>query len=979
MVRETDRDPAGAPERRIITVLAADIVDSTGHIAASDPDDAQLLFDECFEHLRGVIERWGGSLVNYGGDGGIATFGWPASLEDHADRACAAAWDIQHTNIGRTGPDGRPVRFRVGVHSGLVALRQIHREGRSRFDPVGATVNIAAKLQQTAPGGGVVVSDQTVKLCRIYLSLAPHEGAQNFGSVRAKAFMLAARPESDGEGDVARRYSSPIVGRDAELAALRRAIPRAGGASAAIALIGEPGIGKSRLAAAALREALESGARALVYFGDAQRRTTPFAAARSLISEMLVSGAGGSSAELRAGLAAAGLEDGDRRMLEDLLAPRAAAVRDKASEVAQPQLIQALVNAFGALAPGCATILLIEDLHLIDFESRQFLRLLAASDMPQSLCLMLTARPEARDEASEIARDVMSLEPLPREVMMGLGRALWPDDHPPEAMLERMVERADGVPFVLEELIRSMESEDAAALPVLPHTVESVIHARLQKLSPTARAMAQALSLLGEHVDVELVETVVGAEPGSLVQELTELEQFAFIHPTAGRSTHMRHQIISEACANTIPKERRRELHKTAMRAITARYGNLDGRYEQLAFHAERAGEDSAALDYLWQAGLEARRNSAAASLNLIFDRALVLIDRIGKPAEDRYVAFVLMAFASTVQLGEFEKMNTHLPRIIDLARRRGRPELVSGTLSQLGMICWFEGRYEEGLAATEEGLAIARTLKAPALIFSNQIMLANVLHGMGRLQQAIAQGRELGEMLTGDLEGARLGAAGIPRSMVLSFMCWFMMDTGEYAQGLEFAQRGLEVAVTRRDPYSEVLARCALGRNLIMLRRDAEAVEVLAVARDLAERYGYDAIKANLVGRIAIALSRVGRAEEAIAVVEDCLHRRLHLRTGQLEVYYLCAGYAEALVRAGEVERGLAMLAEALAIARRLNNPCWMVDGLGLRAQLLTLTSPGDPRIEVDLAEQQAICSSYGVAAWKVMPGLDAGQAQSA
>ncbi len=954
------------------------MVDSTSHIAAYDPDDAQLLFDECFEHLRGVIERWGGSLVNYGGDGGIATFGWPASLEDHADRACSAAWDIQHSNSSRTGPDGRPVRFRVGVHSGLVALRQIHRDGRSRFDPVGATVNIAAKLQQSAPGGGVVVSDQSVKLCRVQLALEPHERAPNFGSIRAKAFMLAARPESDGEGDVARRYTSPVVGRESELAALRGAIPRAGRASMAIALIGEPGIGKSRLAAAALREALQSGARALVYFGDAQKRTTPFAAARSLITDMLIAGTGGSSDELRAALAAARLEEGDKRVLEDLLAPVADKVWSKASEVGQPQLIRALVNAFSALTSDRATILLIEDLHLIDFESRQFLRLLASSDMPQPLCVMLTTRPEAKDEASEIARNFVSLEPLSREVMMGLGRALWPDDHPPEAMLQRMVDRADGVPFVLEELIRSMESEDVAALPVIPHTVESMIHARLQRLSPTARAMAQALSLLGEHVDVELVEAVVGAEPGTLVHELKELERFAFIHPTAGRSTHMRHQIISEACANTIPKERRRELHKTAVGAIRSHYGNLDGRYEQLAFHAERAGEDSAALDYLWQAGLEARRNSAAASVNLIFDRALVLIDRIGKPAEDRYVAFVLMAFASTVQLGEFEKMNTHLPRIIDFARRRGRPELVSGTLSQLGMICWFEGRYEEGLAATEEGLAIARTLKAPSLIFSNEIMLANVLHGMGRLKQAIAHGRELGDMLTGDLEGARLGAAGIPRSMVLSFMCWFMMDTGEYDQGLEFAKRGLEVAVTRHDPYSEVLARCALGRNLIMLRRDAEAVEVLAVARDLAERYGYDAIKANLAGRIAIALSRVGRSKEAITVVEDCLHRRLHLRTGQLEVYYLFAGYAEALVRAGEAERGLAMLAEALAIARRLNNPCWMVDGLGLRAQLLALTSPGDPRIEVDLAEQQAICSNYGVAAWRVMPGPDEGAAQS-
>lgn len=977
MARETDRDAAGTPERRIITVLAADIVDSTGHIAASDPEDAQLLFDECFEHLRGVIERWGGSLVNYGGDGGIATFGWPESLEDHADRACAAAWDIQHTNSGRVGPDGRPVRFRVGVHSGLVALRQIHRDGRSRFDPVGATVNIAAKLQQSAPGGGVVVSDQVVKLCRVQMALSPHERAPDIGSVRARAFTLAARPESDGEGDVARRYSSPVVGRDAELAALRGVAPRAGGTSNSIALIGEPGIGKSRLAALAVMEALASGARALIYFGDAQKRTTSFAAARSLITEMLGPGAGGSIDELRAALTAAGLDDGDRLALEELLAPGPARSRDRAPEMAQPQLTRALVNVFDALALNRPTILLVEDLHLIDAESREFLRLLAASVTSQPLCLMLTARPEAKEEAGEIAQTIVSLEPLSREVMMGLGRGLWPDDHPPDAMLARMVERADGVPFVLEELIRSLESEDVVALPIMPHTVESVIHARLQRLSPAARAMAQALSLLGEDVDIELVEAVVGAEPGKLSSELRELERFAFIHPTAGRSTHMRHQIISEACANTIPKERRRQLHKTAIQAITSRYRNLDGRYEQLAFHAERAGEDAAALDYLWEAGLEARRNSAAASLNLIFDRALVLIDRIGKPAEDRYVGFVLMAFASTVQLGEFEKMNTHLPRIIDLARRRGQPALVSGALSQLGMICWFEGRYEEGLAATEEGLAIARTLKAPALIFSNQIMLANALHGMGRLERAIAQGRELGEMLTGDLEGARLGAAGIPRSMVLSFMCWFMMDTGEYTEGLDFAQRGLEVAVSRRDPYSEVLARCALGRNLIMLGRDAEAIEILAVARDLSERYGYDAIKANLAGRIAIALSRVGRPAEAIAIVEDCLHRRLHLRTGQLEVYYLFAGYAEALVRAGDIERGLATLAEALAIARRINNPCWMVDGLGLRARLLALTSPGDPRIEVDLAEQQAICTSYGVAAWTVTPVSEASRAQ--
>jgi hypothetical protein len=208
--------------------------------------------------------------------------------------------------------------------------------------------------------------------------------------------------------------------------------------------------------------------------------------------------------------------------------------------------------------------------------------------------------------------------------------------------------------------------------------------------------------------------------------------------------------------------------------------------------------------------------------------------------------------------------------------------------------------------------------------------------------------------------------------------MSWFMVDTGAYSEGLEFAERGLEVAVRRKDPYSEVLARCALGRNLIMLRRDAEAVDCLAVARALSERYGYDAIKANLAGRIAIALSRVGRAAEAIEIVEDCLQRRLHLRTGQLEVYYLFAGYAEALVRHGDIERGLTVLAEALTIARRINNPCWIVDGLGLRARLLALTAPGDPRIEVDLAEQRQICSSYGVAAWSIAPASETLRMQS-
>ncbi|HEY8572056.1 ATP-binding protein [Phenylobacterium sp.] len=944
------------PERRIVTVLAADIVGSTRHIAACDPDDVQTFFDRWFEHVRETVERAGGALVSWEGDGGLAVFGWPTPLEDHAEHACRAAWDIQRT-AGAPGPDGRPVQFRVAVHSGLVALRMIRRGGRSRFDTVGAAVNIAAKLQQAAPAGGVLVSAQTVKLCRAELKLAPHE-LSGAGELDIDTFVLEARPEAANDSDVANRYRSPIVGRRSQLAVLRSLLPRPDGDSSAVAIVGEAGIGKSRLAAAAVSEALAGEAKALVFFGDAQKRTTPFAAARGLISDLLrPSGAGVGEA-----LAGSGVEEAEVAALETLLTAPPAKLRDKAGKLTQPQLARALVNGLRALLADRPTVLLVEDLHLVDPESRQFLRLLSESRGPQPLCLLVTARPEALDEACELAQTVLQLDPLPPAEMTALGRQLWPAGEPPAWLLDQLVDRAEGIPFVLEELIRSVETKEVPVFEVLPHSVESVIHARLQRLTPGAKVLAQALSLLGEGGEVELVETVLGARTGELSRDFEELERYAFIHPRSGRAVRMRHQIIAEACANTIPRERRRQLHRTALSAITARYADLGGRHEQLAFHAEGAGDDAQALEHLWEAGLEARRNSAAASLNQIFDRALVLIGRLEAAAEARYLDFVLMAFASAVQLGELAKMHTHLPRIIELARRQDRPKLVSNTLSQLGMICWFEGRHQEGLSATEEGLAIARELGSPTLIYSNEIMRTNLLHDTGQVARAIAHQHALCEMLSGELETARLGAPALPYATALAFMSWYLIDAGQYREGVDYGERALQIAV---DPYSQVMARNSLGRNLVMLERDGEAIDCLTAALEISKSHGYEAIQANILGSLSLALARTGRAREAVALIDDGLRRHIHLRTGKLEVYHFYAGSAEALVRHGRTEQGFARLEEALAIARAVSNPCLIVDGLGMRARLRAQIDPADARVSADLAEQAELCRRHGIMAW--------------
>jgi len=953
-----------ASERRIITVLAVDIVGSMPHIADCDPDEAQSFFDRCFSHMRHAIEPAGGTLVSFEGDGGIAAFGWPGAHEDHADRACAAAWDIQHAGDMGVGPDGRPVQFRVGIHSGLVALRKVRRGGRSRLDTVGATVHIAAKLQQNAAPGGILVSAEAVRLCRTRLDLAPRPTPPILDRATASVFSLERRPAGRKASELEHRYAVPMIGRQPELARLRKSLPRGGGAGAAVAIVGEPGIGKSRLAAATAAEAISLDARILIFFGDAQKRTTPFAVAHDLIEECLQA-AGPENA--RAALAVAGLEPWEIAALHPSLAA-GAKPHQKRPRLTERQLARLFARGFCALALDCPSLLLVEDLHLIDPESREFLSLLAQTPTPQPLCLVVTGRPESLEWAEEIAQSVLILESLPKSAMKAIGRGLWPPDRPSRAALDLFVERAEGIPFVLEELIHALDDDAGRRPNALPQGIGSLIHVRLQRLSGDARALAQVLSLLGTDADIELASDVLGRGSAPLLDELLELERFAFVHPLAGRSIRMRHQLTAEACAETIPHRRRKELHQAAMRAIRSRFSDLAGRYEQLAFHAEGAGDAAAALGYLWDAAVEARRNSAAASLNLIFDRAMELIGRIGEAAEAKYVDFVVLASVSLLQLGEFEKMNLHLPRVMVLTRRMGQPALISSTLSTLGMICWFEGRYEEGLRATEEGLAIARALNSPALIFANQLMQTNILHCMGRLDRAIAEQRELCDMLTGELETARLGAASIPSATALSFMSWFMMEVGAYDEGLEFVERGLAIAKREGDAYSEVLARNQLGRNLLMLHRNEDAVECYAIAREITERHGYDAIKADLDGRMAIALTRTGRAAEAIRLVEACLRRKLHRRTGQLEIYYLYAGYAEALLRTGEIERGLAILGDALALARRVNNPCLIVDALGLRARMLAELAPEDPRIATDLAEQAEICARYGLVAW---PGV--------
>ncbi|HEY4973676.1 MAG TPA: tetratricopeptide repeat protein, partial [Steroidobacteraceae bacterium] len=191
---------------------------------------------------------------------------------------------------------------------------------------------------------------------------------------------------------------------------------------------------------------------------------------------------------------------------------------------------------------------------------------------------------------------------------------------------------------------------------------------------------------------------------------------------------------------------------------------------------------------------------------------------------------------------------------------------------------------------------------------------------------------------------------------------------TGQYTEGLDCARRALEIAAREQDPYAEVLARTSMGRNLLLLHRNEEAVACMSVALELVDRNGYVSVKANLAGAMTTALTRTGNAHRAVSLVEACLEEELQLRSGRADVAYLFVGYAEALVRCGSVERGLSTVDQAMAIARDIRNPWLVVCCLGLRARLLAELAPEAPEISRDLEEQQRICQQFGVVAWSMV-----------
>jgi ABC-type oligopeptide transport system substrate-binding subunit/class 3 adenylate cyclase len=692
-------------ERKVLTALFADVVGSTALGERLDAEDVKLIVGEAVARIVGEIEALGGHVKDLAGDGVLAFFGAPTTREDDAERAVRAALRIvaEIDDYGREvlrgwGIEGFGVR--VGAATGSVVVGEIGAGRRVEYAAFGDTVNLAARLQSAAQPGSVLVDDSTHRaLEQLFAWDAPLEL-----ELKGKAEPVRAWPVAGVQAGPRRQRGVPgveahLVGRARELGTAREALDALqAGRGGVLVVSGDPGIGKSRLLVELRAAAEAAGVRWLegrcVSYGE----SLPYWPFRDLLRTDWI-GAGADEAELR-------VRVGLRRRLEQLFAggadelypylgslldldlEREAAARTSqlSPEALQWRTFEVVGQLFARIAEESPLVVGIEDLHWGDSTSVLLLEQLLGLAEESAVLLVITLRPE-RDHAAWGLREHAAREfpHLLQGIELGplgdadgeLLAALVGAGTLPAEVERRVLQTAEGNPFFLEELVRSLIDAgtlvrteegwrfDHEAKIEVPQTVEKVILARLDRLSPASHEVVTAASALGRRFALPLLEGVLGGEIGDALHELQRLGLIQQSRRWPQPEYRFRHALIQETAYRTLLDSTRAELHRRAAEWLEERYAGREAEVlGLLAHHWLAARNEDKATDYLLRAGDKARQEYALDEAIEYYRALLPLLERKGEQQASALVLFKL-ALALHTSL-RFAEANTAYQRAFE-------------------------------------------------------------------------------------------------------------------------------------------------------------------------------------------------------------------------------------------------------------------------------------------------------------------------
>jgi adenylate cyclase len=634
-------------EYKQVTVLFADVVHSMDIAAAVGAERLREIMTGLVSRCASVVQRYGGTVDKFTGDGIMAVFGAPIALEDHAFRACLAALDIQletqrlAAEVQRC--DSIALQLRVGLNSGQVITGEIG-SGPMGYTAIGEQVGMAQRMESVSEPGGVMLSVSTARLVENAVVLGEPELVHIKGTDTPVA---ARRLLGIGQQAPSRRSESTLVGRSWEIATVSAILEEAiGGAGCVVNIVGPPGIGKSRLVRESAAIAASRKVPVFSTFCESHARDIPF----HVVARLLRAGLGVSDLDDRAARTAirAEVPDADPQdllLLDDLLgiADRTVALPEIAPD-ARRRRLTALVNAV-SLARQTPEVYVVEDAHWIDEVSESMLADFMQLVPQTPFMVLITYRPEYHGALTRVSgAQTLALRPLTDAQTSALTAELLGADPSITGLAAQVGARAAGNPFFVEEMVRDLAERgvvhgepgayivrgDVADVRV-PATLQATIGARIDRLSPTAKHTLNAAAVIGSRFGADLLASLID---GPDVAPLIEAELIDQVRFTSCAEYAFRHPLIRTVAYESQLKADRAQLHRRLAAAIEAR-GSAEENAALIAEHVEAAGDLRDAFSWHMRAGTwSTNRDIAAAQTS--WRRACQVADALPDDDPDR-------------------------------------------------------------------------------------------------------------------------------------------------------------------------------------------------------------------------------------------------------------------------------------------------------------------------------------------------------
>ncbi len=934
-------------ERKQVTVLFADLKGSMELLAARDPEEARTLLDPVLERMMDAVHQYEGTVNQVMGDGIMALFGAPVAHEHHAARAGYAALKMLESitayarEVGR--PHGVDLQIRIGLNSGEVVVRGIGNDLKMDYSAVGQTTHLAARMEQLASPGTILVTEAFARLTEGLLHFKP------LGLMTVKGLsdpvdvlqLVDAEPKRHRFQAASGRGRTRFVGREPELGTFTQALERAGaGQGQVVAVIGEPGIGKSRL----LYEFLDSERTRDWLILEAGSLSYDQAIAFHPIRELLTGyfriEEHDDPERIDEKITRRVLELGEalRGILPPLRSLLEIPVRDPDWDALDPSRrrqrildgVKVLLVRQSQLRP---LLLAVENLHWIDAQTQEFLDALVDSMVGARVLLLVNYRPEYQHGwGNKPYYTQLRLDPLAPESAQELLRTLLGSDPDLAALKTLLIERTEGNPFFLEESIRTLIEQKvlvgsrgerrlvkALSHIEVPATVQAILAARIDRLEPEDKRLLQFAAVIGRDLSVPLLRAATGLPEMELTQRLGHLQAAEFVYERAlfpEIEYTFKHALTQEVAYGSLLNERRRGLHARILAAMEQLHDDRPSPpVEALAHHALQGAVWDKAVDYYQQAGTKAAARSAYREAVSAFEQGLAALAHLEETPDTVALAFDLRLEmrAWLVPLANYDRILANLEEAKSIAERLGDRRRLG--LVQAYMTDYFRltGQSEQAVACGRAAFAYGTELGDVPIQVLSRVTYGHACHAVGDYARAVEILAGNVAVLTGALVRERFGSAALPAVLSRGYLMLSLADLGRFAEAEALGHEGVRMAEELDTAHSYAVVSHALGLALLLQGDFVRAIPMLEQTLVRCQ-VGHIPLGSRLLASaLGYAYVLTGRVEEGVPLLERAAQQAKALKVMFRYALWL-AWLGEGHLLAGRTADATRFAEEALA-----------------------------------------------------------------